>query len=221
MSEQELINKEWDVFEKLFDESYPLAHKFYSRDKDAAWEGWQAAKTHFEETWLIENEKKILALESKTHTIDAVKFQEALDAMCEDKDKRIEALEGEVAELKAELKSEKEHSNILLKNGGKFYRNELALKAHINTLREALHNSKYFTDWILAISKPDVEIYKDELKSCATLALSRIESAIAATPAESLQAHDAETIKRYADDLDNNHWVFIPHDLRKPLKEGK
>ena len=41
------------------------------------------------------------------------------------------------------------------------------------------------------------------------------------TPAESLQAHDAETIKRYADDLDNNHWVFIPHDLRKPLKEGK
>lgn len=34
-----------------------------------------------------------------THTIDAVKFQEALDAMCADKDKRIDALESEVAEL--------------------------------------------------------------------------------------------------------------------------
>lgn len=33
-----------EAFEKWFDENYPLNKTHYSRDKDAAWEGWDAAK---------------------------------------------------------------------------------------------------------------------------------------------------------------------------------
>lgn len=95
--------------------------------------------------------------------------------------KRMVELESEVAELKAELKSEKEHSNILLKNGGEFYRNELALKAHINTLREAL------------------EKLKNEVKHELNVSfVADIDKSLSATPAQSLQSVINETIEKCA-----------------------
>lgn len=128
--------------------------------------------------------------------------------------KRIEALEGEVAELKAELKSEKEHSNILLKNGGEFYRNELALKAHINTLREALD--------MLIITKE----YKDKqgkdavYETMRTNAWKVAENALSATPAQSLQSVINETIEKCAKVADA--WENIScKDKIRALKEVK
>ena len=108
---------------------------------------------------------------------------DAWQASSVEAEKRIDALEGEVAELKA-------NSERLRKAAEKL----------VAVMVDAL---------------PRFDIIEQGR------ALDQLMKVMYDTPAESLQAHDAETIKRYADDLDNNHWVFIPHDLRKPLKEVK
>jgi len=141
---------------------------------------------------------------------DLEQFAEAAAA---EANKRIDVLDSEVAELKNWKKEviavENEWDeqligkalNIQLGNSIRAYIlpkiNEL--QANNNDLREALEKAMNDEAGWYEIAK----------------------QALSAPQAESLQAHDAETIKRYADDLDNNHWVFIPHDLRKPLKEGK
>lgn len=119
----------------------------------------------------------------------------AWQAATAEANKRIAELEKEISELKEELKSEKEHSNILLKNGGEFYRNELALKAHINTLREALGVCSQ-----ICIDIADSDQINDDELSGIRMCEEAIDALIRnlATPAESLAKHDDEVIERCA-----------------------
>lgn len=158
-----------------------------------------------------------LAFADKAHELEMmskwndakITWETSLEAATAEANERIAKIESEVAELKAELKSEKEHSNILLKNGGEFYRNELALKAHINTLREALEAS----DDLLRKLPNSGEFYGLAIMENNQLVLS-------ATPAESMQAHDDEVIEMCAKVADA--WENIScKDKIRALKEVK
>ena len=127
-----------------------------------------------------------------TH-IDAIKFQEALNAMCVDKDAKI-------AELQAHNKELCE-ANEWLKNNPRTdiieaYETKInSLESHINELRDALE-----------VAKPYV----------STFDLLAVEHALTKTPAQninddvvifdkkSLQAHDDEVIERCAKVCENN-----------------
>ena len=117
-----------------------------------------------------------------THTIDAVKFQEALDSMCADKDKRIAALEGTVTRLRARLIAEKELLYDQIKIDMKTSRENEQLKASNHVLREALQNivNTFYEETDVAW-----------MRQCYDL-MELGKQALSATPAESLQAHDDE-----------------------------
>ena len=68
MSEQDKKFRQW-FRNFLTSEGMPLLCR------ESAKRGWNAAKTHYEETWLIENEKKILALEASNQDLsEALEF---------------------------------------------------------------------------------------------------------------------------------------------------
>lgn len=133
--------------------------------------------------------------------IDAVKFQEALDAMCVDKDKQIAKQSAEIARLKAQVAldealisestrtiQELEAELLSSINDGydmakrDYIDQNIELQAYINTLREALKRA--VEDLVPHHTKPST--YKI------------VNEALAKTPAQSLQTHDDEVIERCA-----------------------
>jgi Flp pilus assembly CpaE family ATPase len=119
--------------------------------------------------------------------IDAVKFQEALDAMCEDKDKQIAKLQQVIANQSMQLA----HDAVTLES----YENKFnQMQAQINELREALEVCKY-------------DCHTGEVIGVAQQALAKI-------PAQSLQEHDNEVIEKCAKVCDEHGAIWVAKSIR-------
>ena len=136
--------------------------------------------------------------EKRTHTIDAVKFQEALDAMCFDKDARIAELESEVAELK----SANETAQWCVRD-----------KNTQITELQAINNDLRKTLWIAYKWMP-ASIHVDGFEND----MQTILKALPTTPAESLQAHDDDVIEKCAKVCDECGTAEVAARLIRDLK---
>ena len=127
-------------------------------------------------------------------------MEEVWQAATSEANKRIEALEGEVANVTSELNAMNENYQGLLHKSNQ-------QKAHINTLREALVESLEELEGCFNTLFED-----EELKEI----IHKIKQILASTPAQSLIQHDNEVIEKCAEVCDTygHGWGVLADQIR-------
>ena len=166
------------AFEAWYDNDIdePLPDDYTILGKRYLYMGWQASTA--------EANKRIESLDIKLET--EKRNNDLFATLLDDKDKHIAALEGEVAELKGQVKI---FQNIIIqqdKDDIEWKKQNTALQSHNNHLREASQ---------ALIDRWDTPKWKDAEHTGAFI--NALRNALSATPAESLQSHDDYVIKRW------------------------